>query len=64
MDAPTMILRSATRTVPRLNYSLPPPSASELQDKSDLESLISTASSDREYLPGISTVPGDIPNTP
>ena len=45
LDAPTRILRSATRFVPRLNYSLPPSTASELQDDSDLESLISAASS-------------------
>ena len=37
VDTPTRILRPATRSFPRLNYSLPPPT--ELQDDSDLESL-------------------------
>ena len=63
-DTPTRILRSATRSIPRLNYSLPPPTASELQDDSDLESLTSAASSDCEYHPRTTAVPGEIPNTP
>ena len=67
MDTPTRILRSATRSVPRLNYSLPPLPASELQDDSDHESFISAASSDWEYRPRTSTAhpaPEEIPNTP
>ena len=63
-DTPTRILRSATRSIPRLNYSLPPPTASELQDDSDLESLTSAASSDCKYRPRTTAVPGEIPNTP
>ena len=64
MDTPTRILCSATRSIPRLNYFLPPLPASELQDDSDLESFISAASSDWEYRPRTSTALEEIPNTP
>ena len=56
MDTPTRILRPETCSIPRLSYSLPPLTASELQDDPDLESLISAASSDWEYRPRTSTV--------
>ena len=46
----------APRNLPRLSCSLPPLTASELQDDPDLESLISAASSDWEYRPRTSTV--------
>ena len=64
MDTLTRILRSATRSIPRRNYFLPPLPASELQDDSDLESFISAASSNWEYRPRTSTAPEEIPNTP
>ena len=64
IDTPTRILRSATRSIPRLNYFLPPLPACELQDNSDLESFISAASSDWEYCPRTSTAPEEIPNAP
>ena len=56
MDTPTRILCPETCSIPRPSYSLPPLTASELQDDPDLESLISAASSDWEYRPLISTV--------
>ena len=56
MDTPIRILRLETCSVPRLGYSMPLLTASELQDDLDLESLISAASSDWEYRPRTSTV--------
>ena len=67
---PTRILRSATHSIPRLNYSLPPLVQLHARDDPDLESLIppiSAASSDCEYRPRTSTAhpaPEEISNTP
>ena len=55
MDTPTRILRPETRSIPRLSYSLPPLTASELQDNPGLESLVSAASSGWPYRPRAST---------
>ena len=52
---PIRILRSATRSISRLNYSIPPLAGLCTEDEPDLEPLISAAPSDCKYHPHTST---------